>query len=636
VTGDVPANGNSSWWRASLLEVAEPVLRSDDIQQALAQAEVSTDVLRGMIAEHAEQLASVRTSSFLAFAGRIRWNALLSSRGIRASGGLFLCALAAIVAAGLLCPLPVAVALLFGWAAAMFAFCFYSVSLFRGPVRPSRDTGKILRDEVVGPFVREKLNQLLDEHDYEPVLRVRRAPALAALIDSEQLCVTPAMAEFGRLAGDMAAGVIGVSGPRGAGKTTLLRYFSDPSFQGFAPDRRMRIGSHDLRFVVAAPVRYEPREFVLHVFSRLCDEVRRSVPALRREARAWQRKIRYLHSFNAGFSLGLPRGLPLSVTYGRQLSEVPITLPELIEAMRTFAEQVISRLEDDLRRSHEGLVRLERKRTSLERPLFPATFLSRLLVTFTGGPPSLVPRSRWPGPRLVIGIDELDKMEPDSAGSFVNEIKAIFGMPSCLFLVSVSDEALMMFRQRMVLGRTAFDSAFDEVIRVDPLEFDACRSLLRHRIAGLPDSLVAFCQVMSGGIPRDMIRVARSVLDCRARGREEIPAIIQDLVDTQAKAIRQASRAPASEASPAGMPVFRTALYFYDTVAEVFGVRLSETVKLLRARDIAAATRIDRLASAWSIMSVNPPLAREMIDHYRAARGLSIPDESPPDSPDPA
>ena len=112
----------------------------------------------------------------------------------------------------------------------------------------------------------------------------------------------------------------------------------------------------------------------------------------------------------------------------------------------------------------------------------------------------------------MIGIDEIDKMDPDSAKRFLNDIKAIFGMLDCLYLVSVSDEALQIYEQRILLGRTAFDSAFDEIARVHPLDFESCRHLLRGRIAGFPDSMIAFCEVMSGGVPRDMIRAARASL----------------------------------------------------------------------------------------------------------------------------
>ena len=217
-----------------------------------------------------------------------------------------------------------------------------------------------------------------------------------------------------------------MSGPRGVGKTTLLRYFCDPSFEAAAGNRDAVFTARDLRFMVAAPVNYEAREFILHVFSKLCAQVLefestrgqlrrrfrggnaarlalcialmaclaaaaylvpsdawpqvfggsshwtaaaivtlaaivsalallfwwsprriRQVPPLSQglqdEARSWQRRIRYAHTFTAGSSgsVGLPRGLQIGVSSSHQVEEIPITLPELVDAMRDFATRVI-------------------------------------------------------------------------------------------------------------------------------------------------------------------------------------------------------------------------------------------------------------------------------------------------------
>lgn len=232
-------------------------------------------------------------------------------------------------------------------------------------------------------------------------------------------------------------------------------------------------------------------------------------------------------------------------------------------------------------------------------------------------------------PRLVIGIDEMDKIDPESAKRFLDNIKAIFGMPSCLYLISVSDEALGIYEQRAILGRTAFDSAFDEVVRVEPLDFKSCRQLLRRRIAGMPDSLIAFCQVMSGGVPRDIIRTARAVLNVRARGKKQIADIVIDLVATQENALtRPFAASPARPASaatslPAGSFAFQVGRHFYATVAEIFGPKLPETIKLLRDHQVDEGPWIDGLAQARNTISVDPEKAWEMIAGCRIARGLS-------------
>ena len=69
---------------------------------------------------------------------------------------------------------------------------------------------------------------------------------------------------------------------------------------------------------------------------------------------------------------------------------------------------------------------------------------------------------------FVVGIDEVDKIEDVTAARrFVDDLKAIFHVPGCFFLVSVSDDAIASFETRGLPFRDAFDSAFDEIVRVE-------------------------------------------------------------------------------------------------------------------------------------------------------------------------
>jgi DNA polymerase III delta prime subunit len=62
------------------------------------------------------------------------------------------------------------------------------------------------------------------------------------------------------------SGTIGLSGPRGAGKTTLLKWFCRPDLTETPSDARR------ICVVVSAPVSYDARDFILHLFSELCSE----------------------------------------------------------------------------------------------------------------------------------------------------------------------------------------------------------------------------------------------------------------------------------------------------------------------------------------------------------------------------
>jgi hypothetical protein len=115
-----------------------------------------------------------------------------------------------------------------------------------------------------------------------------------------------------------------------------------------------------------------------------------------------------------------------------------------------------------------------------------------------------------------IGIDELDKIESEeTAHRFLNEIKGVFGIPRCFFLVSVSEEALSNFDRRGAGLRDVFDSSFDEILYVPPLTFAESVALLRQRVIGLPVPYLALCHVLSGGLPRDLIRVARAAIGAK-------------------------------------------------------------------------------------------------------------------------
>lgn len=90
--------------------------------------------------------------------------------------------------------------------------------------------------------------------------------------------------------------------------------------------------------------------------------------------------------------------------------------------------------------------------------------------------------SEQPRGCVVIGIDELDKISgAEQAQRFVNELKAILGVPHCYYLISVSDDALAAYEMRGLPVRDAFDSAFDEVIHVRYLDLEGSLRLLKKR-----------------------------------------------------------------------------------------------------------------------------------------------------------
>lgn len=114
------------------------------------------------------------------------------------------------------------------------------------------------------------------------------------------------------------------------------------------------------------------------------------------------------------------------------------------------------------------------------------------------------------GYRVIVSIDEMDKLEEGPATEeFLNSVKQLFSIRSCSFLVSVSSSAWSRFVRRGIDVRDALDSSLDAIETIQPFEFLESRSLILHRREQMSDSQILFCHVMSGGLPREVLRYAR-------------------------------------------------------------------------------------------------------------------------------
>jgi hypothetical protein len=187
--------------------------------------------------------------------------------------------------------------------------------------------------------------------------------------------------------------------------------------------------------------------------------------------------------------LKIPVGLDLGTSVGLTLAQRPESLPELVQRFRVFVA--------DVTRAYDNVV--------------------------------------------LIGIDELDKLKTaQQAESFLNGLKSVFGISGCFYLISVSENALASFERRGIGFRDAFDSALDDVLQLDFLDLDQARSLLNRRILRLPDPFLQVCHMLSGGLPRDLIRQARSLLDIAAAQQNGIMSLrtAVDLLTTRDLAAR--------------------------------------------------------------------------------------------------
>jgi Cdc6-like AAA superfamily ATPase len=465
---------------------------------------------------------------------------------------------------------------------------------------------EVLRNEVLRPFVMEKRNEQ-DERLFNTWIGGQVPPGLIEGTEPKRLVVTEAMTQISATARNIHSGSLGISGPRGVGKSTILQFFGSEQ-------------DTDIRLVVSAPVDYQPQEFIIHLFSQLCRTFLHNpadLSPIAAETRRHLEELKYLRTYTTNWSASLTPTtfFNLARAGAKERAEQPFTLPELVADFREYSARV-------------------------------ATWQ----------------RSVREGGRLIIGIDEVDKIQDsDRAEEFLNDIKAIFGVPGCLYIVSLSEDALASFARRAPAIRSAFDSAFDEIVSVGPMTYKQSEQLLFKRIAGVPRPFIALCYVLAGGLPRDLVRAARALIDVTpAQNEKSLPETTHALVKRELESLRQASiRQLAENAGPGSLLAglydrrwpgekpdeFKDAalrlataardvesdacrqmcqelvvsLSYYATVTEVFGAERDQLVACLKHRKYEI---VDDLAAVRNAMKVNAGLAHRLLEQYRQRNGI--------------
>ncbi|MEU4526540.1 hypothetical protein AB0F52_48435 [Amycolatopsis sp. NPDC024027] len=337
-------------------------------------------------------------------------------------------------------------------------------------------------------------------------------------------------------------------------------------------------------------------------------------------------QIRFLQTLTTGWSgkLTLPLKIDLSRTRSTQVSQRPLTHPELVSQLHRFIQQLV-----------KVLARRDNR------------------------------------PSVVIGIDELDKIEPaEDAQRFINEIKGVFGVPGCQFVVSVSEEALSAFERRGLAFRDAFDSAFDEIVRVDHLSLSDADHMLSKRVTGMSEPFRYLCHCLSGGLPRELIRVARNMADLsgpdamptlaevterlvvdelgrKATSLQEAAARIGAGADvaafvrtmhtcmanpTPAMLLRNAPAVTTADDTPLGRLRLEAHIYlrYAATLLQVFDNDLDRTEVRVASATAEDPGSFDALASVQQQMSLHPMVAAVALDRFRLAWHLD-PGKQPAD-----
>jgi hypothetical protein len=115
--------------------------------------------------------------------------------------------------------------------------------------------------------LRKKINMVIRDREkmkrYGAPLQIHYPRRLREPVSAQSRVRTQAMEDLAALLDRLPQGSIGIAGPRGCGKSTILDERCAGSMRG------------DLRIAVSAPVDYVPREFLLYLYRRLCEEVLR-------------------------------------------------------------------------------------------------------------------------------------------------------------------------------------------------------------------------------------------------------------------------------------------------------------------------------------------------------------------------
>ncbi|TDB84746.1 hypothetical protein E1264_23625 [Actinomadura sp. KC216] len=475
--------------------------------------------------------------------------------------------------------------------------------------RGARDNAQKRVERAALPQLQSVIREVINEQErsdrrWSSRLETDIAPALVEL-DGLDTVSSRSYRRIYSFITEHASSAVGVAGPRGAGKSTLMWQLMADDKLG-ARIHGLPISDGVYRTIrVSAPVYYSPVEFTRIIHSELAHSglkpeardpkrLRIGEPIqgrLERTARRvgyavllvaalliwmWEQGSRSVsdapNKFGFGW-LGLLALVFLVLVAGWGLSSIwrlfvgrvrlgrPNTLAGLckrqLELLKwtTTVESTASaalRLGRSGAEGVEKLTRNEREVTHAESVQALRQFIDQFV--------------HLSGMSVVICVDELDKMpDPAKAVEAINGIKDLFHIPGAHFLLSVSTDALHSFAARGVPVRDVFDSSFDTIVRISPLNFDESQKLLSRRATRFSAVFALFCHAWSGGLARDVIRTARSCVEQAKEGERSI-GVLSDKVLRQdvSEVVRAAVEKLREEADDSAEKVLEEVLTLQD------------------------------------------------------------------------
>ncbi|MBS1854375.1 MAG: hypothetical protein JST11_03340 [Acidobacteria bacterium] len=166
------------------------------------------------------------------------------------------------------------------------------------PLNQQLEADRKIADQSLEQAVKSEVREIISQTVvswFGTALPDSNAEGLSQVQNPEFEITTAAGERLRRIIGGVSGASIGISGPRGAGKTTLL--WANYQIGNTKPDV--------LSVFTSAPVEYDAREFVLHLFGSVCSRViakavGRREPSTRRRSYESERPLDRLHLMFGG------------------------------------------------------------------------------------------------------------------------------------------------------------------------------------------------------------------------------------------------------------------------------------------------------------------------------------------------
>jgi energy-coupling factor transporter ATP-binding protein EcfA2 len=538
---------------------------------------------------------------------------------------------------------------------------------------------KAATEDVIIPNMVLAINTLLG-NEYDKLLVEQDSVGLRKLQDPTFRVSTRTKYQLDSLLSQMDGGSVAVSGPRGAGKSTLLKQLTEPGNHDIRNTRGMSVYVSAPSNYVARDFIADLFQQLCEGYLRYCGypvgeqlySVGKSKASGRRSSRnvlmiSWL-SLRALAAiafigwaawiFTQKLSSATPVGLRFIDSWNDRAptairdfwdSHWPyFALGILVLALAfwprpsTWRRYMWRRAEPELiNRAREYLLRLQVDKTVTQNASITLPVLRGIGFGLDRG--ASAKYTPWTLPELVgytrrfmsdvarsesiasasrpvmIAIDEIDRIGTlEQAEAFIGDIKAVFGVEKCYFVVSVAEDVGSLFAQRATAGRSILENAFDEVVTAGPLEFEEARNLLVKRVPGFINAFVYLVYALSGGLPRELIRVTRRLIEINLgqASAEYYPRLADLTLDLVREEVIEALDAARNQLSRLDLPPEWA--WYFDTIRSA-SAGLRQIPPASRDTAPGAGFRGSLYDIVGRISTLSEPKHREWADQARLA-----------------